>query len=188
MVKPISNIIVADKTHNHVFSQIAAFNEGFGCRVIFVGFVCIPNYSKLLLTTNLKQKMNYLQSYFYFLGLYKLYKLNTDFMVLNPKKVNIYNCKIYHLFRKTVVIGDYCKCQKYDSPIWQHRSKVINTWLKLYIKILSKCMYTSLELAVRAAALIRAILEQIFALPILLGLEVVRTIKNNAIYCGSVKL
>ncbi|MBD2437853.1 hypothetical protein [Nostoc sp. FACHB-110] len=75
-------------------------------------------------------------------------------MESNEQKTITGSCKINDQLKSlTVIVGGHSVWQEETVPIRQLSRKAINSLLKLYRSTLVKCRYTSLELAVRSAAL-----------------------------------
>ncbi len=97
-------------------------------------------------------KNSYYQ-YFIALKANKIYKDNVMSVAVNLKKTNTASCQHHQKSQSlTELLGGYWVCQRYAMPNWQHSSENIHILWKLYRSILSKCMYTSLALAVQAIA------------------------------------
>lgn len=154
MVKLINNIIMASKTHCGATLQVMPTADNFECRVAFTVITCIRNHVILLSVINCKRRQNYSQPYFYFLLDCILYKSNTVVVVANQKIPRVNSCKINDQLKLLMQIGGgHWKCQGDTKTNGQYSRAEINVWLRLYRSILSKCRYTSLESAVRSAAL-----------------------------------
>jgi hypothetical protein len=154
MVKLINNIIMASNTHRGATLQVISSADNCECGVSFTMFACICNHVKSFSVVNLKRRQNCPQPYFYCLYDCILYNLNTVIVVVNQKIAEIDSCKINDQLKSlTQIGGGHWKCQMDTERDYQHSRAEINVWLRLYRSILSKCRYTSLESAVRSAAL-----------------------------------
>lgn len=84
----------------------------------------------------------------------KIYKLNKMNAVIYEKETYTDSCKSNELSQSlTEISGGHSLYQRYILPIWHHICEKIKISMKLYSSILDKCRYTSLELAVQAAAI-----------------------------------
>ncbi|WGV26061.1 hypothetical protein [Halotia branconii] len=93
---------------------------------------------------------NLYYQYFILLMVNKIYKTHVISVIVNLKKTNTASCQRNQQSQSsTELLGGYWVCQRYAVPNWQHSSENIHILWKLYRSIFSKCMYTSLELAMQ---------------------------------------
>jgi hypothetical protein len=153
MLKCINYIIEADKTQSTASLQIKIFAQLWElvvCNVIKGIFNCID-----LLNNTYDISENYLGfECCLVLRNNKIIKFHPFQMAVNVQKTITGSCKIndqLQSFRK--IVGGHSVCQEDTALNRQHSSKPINSLFSLYRSTLVKYRYTSLELAVRFAAL-----------------------------------
>jgi len=154
MLKCINYIIKADKTQSVVSLQIKLFAQLFELTVVCNATKGIFNCIKLVNNTYDTTKNNLGFECCLVLRNNKISKFQTIRMASNRQKTITGNCKINDQPKSLAeIVGGHSVCQEETAPNWQHSSEAINSLLKLYRSTLVKCRYTSLELAVRSAAL-----------------------------------
>lgn len=154
MLKCINYIIKADKTQSVASLKIKLFAQLFEISVVCHAIKGIFKGIKLVDSTYITN-LNY--SAFdcsLVLRNNKISKFQPIQMAFNRQKTITSSCKISDQLNSLAkIVGGRSLWQKDTAPNWQHSSKAINSLLKLYRSTLVKCRYTSLELAVRSAAL-----------------------------------
>lgn len=155
MVKLINYSIKAEKTRHSASLQVMLLTYHLGCRVVFTGINCIPNYKKIFWAGKFESCNNFCFQYFSLIDSYRKYnKTAVTLVVDNEKKNNLASCKISDHAKLLVEIGGHCWPFQRNIGLNQlHRGENNNFYWKLYNSILGKYRYTSLELVVWSTAL-----------------------------------
>jgi hypothetical protein len=154
MLKCINYIIKADKTQSVVSLQIKLLAQLFELGVVCNAIKGIFNGIKLVNSTYDTSRNNLGFECSLVLRNNKISKFQLIQMAMKVQKTIRGSCKINDQLKSLAEIaGEYSVWQENTAPNRQHSSEAINSLLKLSRSTLVKCRYTSLELAVRSAAL-----------------------------------
>ncbi|RCJ26136.1 hypothetical protein A6770_26755 [Nostoc minutum NIES-26] len=154
MVKPI--ISYMNKAYKISWGrrlEVVPFAQNFGQDDIRAVIKCIFDCRRSA------NKINYQgakTSFFQCLPLFidnKIYIFQNMYAVIHEQETNTDSCKSNDQFKSlTGIVGGQALYLRYILATWQHICETIKISMKLYSSILDKCRYTSLELAVQAAA------------------------------------
>jgi hypothetical protein len=154
MLKCINYIIKADKTQSIASLQIKLFAQLIEFGVVYNAIKGIFNCIKLVDNTYATNRNSFSFECAWVLRNNKISKFKLINMKLQVQKTITSSCKINDQLQPlTKIVGGHSVCQEDTTLNRQHSSEAINSLLKLYRSTLVKYRYTSLELAVRSAAL-----------------------------------
>jgi hypothetical protein len=86
MVKLINYSIKAEKTRHSASLQVMLLTYHLGCRVVFTGINCIPNYKKIFWAGKFESCNNFCFQYFSLIDSYRKYNKTAVTLVVDNEK------------------------------------------------------------------------------------------------------